>query len=91
VAWPILAAGIDAAVAVDDPAAVETLRRLAHGADGDAALEIGETGIAALAALVRSATTPADRAALALGPGSDAVAIACEGVTDPAVFARLCR
>ncbi len=90
VAWPILAAGSDAAVAVDDPAAVETLRRMAKGTDGDAALEIGETGIAAIAALVRSAATPAARSALGLCPGSDVVAIACEGVTDPDVFAQLC-
>lgn len=90
IAWPIQRAAIDAAATVDDATAVATLRRLASGADGDPAVEIGETGIAAIAALVRSCGTPAARAGLGLRDDSDVIAIACEGVTDRAVFERLC-
>lgn len=90
IAWPIQRAGIDAAATVDDAAAVATLRRLATGADGDPPVEIGETGIAAIAALVRCCEAPAARAGLGLRDDSDVVAIACEGVTDRAVFERLC-
>ncbi len=89
IAWPILRAGIDAGATVGDTAAVEMLRRLAAGADGDGPMEIGETGIAAIAALARCCADPAARDALTIGPSSDLVAIACEGVTDRAVFERL--
>jgi diaminopropionate ammonia-lyase len=87
--WPLLADGIGAGLAIGDDAAVETLRAAACGAWGDAALAIGETGIAALAGLVAACGDEGVRAALELGAGSRVVAIACEGVTDPEVFAGL--
>ena len=89
VAWPILREGIDAAVTVSDDSAIGTLRALAAGAHGDAPLQIGETGIAAIAALIDAARSPAVRRALGITPESRLSAIACEGVTDPDVFAAL--
>jgi diaminopropionate ammonia-lyase len=89
IAWPIQRAGVDAAATVDDGTAVATLRRLAAGADGDPSLEIGETGIAAVAALARVCGASAARAAIGIGADSDVVVIACEGVTDKEVFDRL--
>lgn len=89
IAWPIQRAGVDAAATVDDGTAVATLRRLAAGADGDPPLEIGETGIAAVAALARVCGASAARAAIGIGADSDVVVIACEGVTDKEVFDRL--
>jgi diaminopropionate ammonia-lyase len=87
--WPLLRAAVDAGLAVGDEMAVEVLRAAARDGWGDGVLEIGETGIAALAGLVAASGDPAMRAALGLGPSSRAVAIACEGVTDREVFARL--
>ena len=89
VAWPILEAGLDAAATVADDDAVACLRALASGAHGDAALEVGETGIAAIATLCAAARDARARAALGIGPRSRLLAIACEGVTDREVFARL--
>ena len=89
VAWPILRDGIDAAVTVPDDRAIATLRDLATGAHGDAPLEIGETGIAAIAALIEATRSPVVRRALGITAESRLTAIACEGVTDPDVFASL--
>ena len=89
--WPLLQAVVDAGLAIGDAQAVATLKAAAQDGWGDGALEIGETGIAALAGLVAASGDPAMRAALGLGRGSRAVAIACEGVTDREVFARLVR
>jgi len=85
-AWPLLCQAVDAGLAINDDVAIATLRAAAHGAWGDQALEIGETGIAALAGLVAACADPATRIALGLGLDSRPVVIACEGVTDRAVF-----
>lgn len=87
-AWPILAEHLDAALAIDDARAIATLRDAARGAYGPK-LEIGETGIAALAGMVAVLEDARARAALRIGPSSRLLAIACEGVTDRAVFDRL--
>ncbi len=91
VAWPILHAGLDAALAIDDDVAIETLRALAHGAWGPPGLEIGETGIAAIAGLVAACRGTRSRGELAIATRSNLLAIACEGVTDRAVFSALTR
>jgi diaminopropionate ammonia-lyase len=87
--WPVLRDAVDAGLAIGDGVAVEVLRAAARDGWGDGGLEIGETGIAALAGLVAAAGDAGMRAALGLGPASRVVAIACEGVTDRAVFDRL--
>jgi diaminopropionate ammonia-lyase family len=89
IAWPILADAVDAAATVDDADAIAMLRRLADGIDGDPPVEIGETGIAAIATLARCCATSASRDALGIRRDADMIAIACEGVTDRAVFDRL--
>ncbi|MFM8989127.1 MAG: diaminopropionate ammonia-lyase [Alphaproteobacteria bacterium] len=89
VAWPVLAAGLDAAATVRDADAVRCLRDLAAGTHGDAPLAIGETGIAAIATLCAAALDQRSRHALGIGPASRLLAIACEGVTDREVFERL--
>jgi len=91
VAWPILQAGLDAALAIEDEVAIQTLRGLAHGAWGEPRLEIGETGIAAIAGLVAACRSPRACATLGISAPSRLIAIACEGVTDRAVFASLTR
>jgi diaminopropionate ammonia-lyase len=87
--WPLLLAGVDAALAIPDAMAIRVLQDAAAGGWGDGGLEIGETGIAALAGVVAAAEDAGARAALGLGRDSRVVAIACEGVTDREVFARL--
>ncbi|MFZ9634745.1 MAG: hypothetical protein ACO3EK_12985, partial [Alphaproteobacteria bacterium] len=77
------------AATVGDDDAVRCLRDLAAGAHGDAPLEVGETGIAAIATLRATAQDRRSRDALGIGPRSRLLAIACEGVTDREVFARL--
>ncbi len=91
VAWPILRAGLDAALGIEDEVAIETLRGLAHGAWGEPRLEIGETGIAAIAGLVAACRDPRARATLGISAKSRLIAIACEGVTDRVVFDGLTR
>ncbi len=83
-AWPLLRAGLDAALAIPDAQAHSTLREAAA-----ANLPIGETGIAALAGLIAAASDPALARALAITPASHLLAIACEGITDPKVLANL--
>jgi len=90
-AWPILAAGLDAAIAVDDDTALATLRDLATGSNGDPKVEIGETGIAAIAGLSAAARDDGTRRALAIDGDSRLLAVVCEGVTDRAVFEALTR
>jgi len=88
-AWPLLHACVAAGMAIDDAAAIATLRAAARGAWGDPALCIGETGIAALAGLVATCGDAGMRAALSLDASSRVIAIACEGVTDRTVFGTL--
>lgn len=87
--WPVLRAAADAGLAIADAQAVAVLRAAARNAWGDGVLEIGETGIAALAGLAAAAGDAGARAALGLGPRSRVAVVACEGVTDRAVFERL--
>ena len=88
-AWGKLRAHVDAGLAIGDAAALEVLRTAASGGWGDSPLAIGETGIAALAGLVVAAENTEITAALGIDPDSRLLAVACEGVTDPAVFAAL--
>jgi diaminopropionate ammonia-lyase len=87
-AWPLLQAGIDHALALPDAHAAAAMRRLAEG-DGDAPLVAGETGAAAYAALVAVAGDPALRAALQLDQSSRVLVPITEGATDPEIYRRL--
>ncbi|MEN9935361.1 MAG: hypothetical protein RLZZ387_1940 [Chloroflexota bacterium] len=84
IAWPLLRAGLDAAVAVDDDHARSAMRLLA--AEG---LVAGETGAAGVAGLLALADFPEARAALRMGPHSRVLALLTEGATDPAAYAQI--
>ena len=88
-AWPVLREWADTFLAIPDEAALLALHLVARGRFGDAQLEIGETGIAALAATLVAAATPELRERLDLTAKSRVLAIACEGVTDRGEFDRL--
>jgi diaminopropionate ammonia-lyase len=79
VAWPVIAAGVDVFVAVDDAAAAQAMRDLA--AIGVVA---GESGAASLAGL---------RAAVAGNVvdtrGRNALVLCTEGATDPDAYERI--
>jgi len=79
-AWPLLKAGMDAFVSVDDDRAREAMRLLA--ARG---IESGESGAAGLAGLLElmQPSGSACRAALGIGRRSRVLLISTEGVTDP--------
>ena len=82
VAWPVLRAGVRAAVAVTDDQAREAMRTL------DAAgIASGESGAAALAGALALAADEAGAALL--GPGATVLLLDTEGVTDPDAYAAI--
>jgi diaminopropionate ammonia-lyase len=82
VAWTILGRALDDALAIPDDAAMETMRLLADGIDGDPPLVSGESGCAATAGLIAAAADETVRASLELGASSRIVVIGSEGATD---------
>ncbi len=84
VAWPLLRAGVDWSVAIDDDSARTAMRDLAT-----AGAVAGETGAASLAGLRALLADPA--AADALAPLSDRVGlvIVTEGATDEAAYEHI--
>ena len=89
VAWEILAECADDFLAVPDAAAIEMMRRLAEGGDGDPPIAAGESGVAGLAGLWAVAGDEAARAALGLDRGSRVLVIGSEGANDTEAFARI--
>ena len=85
IAFPFLAAGLDAAIAFDDEWAEEGMRLLA--AEG---IVSGESGAATLGTLLSLADRRADlRDTLNLGPDDVALVIVTEGATDPKNYERI--
>jgi diaminopropionate ammonia-lyase len=84
VAWPFLATGMDAMVAIGDDWARRAMRELAT-----AGIVAGETGAAALGGLSAVCETAAGacvRDAARLGPGTSVLLLCTEGATDPQVW-----
>lgn len=81
IAWPVLAAGINASISIPDDAAREAMRVLAaHG------IVAGETGAASLGGLIALADSPDAtnlRSRLHLDKRARVLIIATEGATDP--------
>jgi diaminopropionate ammonia-lyase len=88
-AWPILERGASAFLAVADEAAVDAMRRLAAGTDGDPSVVAGEAGIGGIAGLLAAARVPDIRRALGLDEQASVLTIVSEGDTDPDLYARL--
>ena len=76
--WPIVAAGTDVFVAVDDRWAEEAMRRYAA-----VGIEAGESGAASLGGLLAVAGAPAWAAAAGLTPDARVLLVNTEGATDP--------
>jgi diaminopropionate ammonia-lyase len=82
IAWPAVQAGVDAFVAVDDPAAEQAMRDLAA-----LGVVAGETGAASLAGL-RALAAHADDAGIDVR-GRRALVLCTEGATDPVAYERI--
>lgn len=89
IAWPILRDLAFAFLTIPDETAVNALRLMARGACGDPPTEIGDTGIAATAAVVAACLDGDLRALLGIDRRSRILAVACEGVTDLGIFKAL--
>jgi diaminopropionate ammonia-lyase family len=79
-------------VAIEDEWAFEAMRRLARPAAPDPVIHAGPSGAAALGGLLAvlgDDALGAARDALGLGPGSSAVVIVSEGVTEPDLWRRV--
>jgi diaminopropionate ammonia-lyase len=83
---------VDGFVAIEDEWTFDAMRLLATPANGDPRVEAGASGAAAVGGLLAVLRAPEGRpvrARLGLGAASRVLAIVSEGVTDPAVFARV--
>jgi diaminopropionate ammonia-lyase len=85
-AWPILKTGAYAAMTIPDAAAVDTMRLLALGEDGDTPIVGGESGVAGLAGFLLAAKDTEARTQLHLDESSRVLVIGSEGDTDPETF-----
>jgi diaminopropionate ammonia-lyase len=87
--WEVLNAGADAFLAIDDAWALQAMRRLAEGGDGDPRIVAGETGGASVAALLALQGDAGVRAKLGLGPEAHVLVFGSEGDTDPVIYRRI--
>lgn len=83
-ALPVVQAGLDAFVTVEDDEARTAMRALAA-----AGVVSGETGAAGLAGLTAVLAHDAARRASGLGPASSVLVISTEGATDPVAYGRI--
>ena len=92
IAWPVLKAGIDLFLAVDDAWSLQAMYSLYHPRKGDDPVYAGESGAAGLAGLLALTLEPAlktVRQRLKLGPNTSVLLINTEGGTDPEGFSRV--
>lgn len=86
-AWPVVSAGVDIFVAIEDERARQAMRLMA-----DAGIVAGETGAAGIGGLLELLMGPdaaETRAMLGITPSSRILALCTEGATDPAAYAQI--
>lgn len=88
IAWPILAGGASAFMAIPDSAAAEAMRLLASGAAGKT-LVGGESGVAGLAGFLVAAARPEWRETLGLNENSVILCFGSEGDTDADLYTAI--
>lgn len=86
-AWDVLATTADDVLALPEAAAPAAMRLLAAGVGGDAEIVAGESGCAAVAALIAAARDPGLRGKVGLAAGSTVLVVGSEGATDPVTWA----
>ncbi|HEX2492304.1 MAG TPA: diaminopropionate ammonia-lyase [Steroidobacter sp.] len=92
VAWRILAAASDYFVTINEESAVEGMRLLAAGENGDPNIVAGESATAGLAALLAIAEDPRHerlRQEMRLDQHARVLLFGTEGATDPELYQRL--
>jgi diaminopropionate ammonia-lyase len=90
-AWPIVQAGAEFFMTIEDDAAIECMRLLHRGALGGGSIVAGESAVAGLAGLLALASDPAGEALgrVGLDASSIVLLIGTEGATDPDIYAKL--
>lgn len=88
-AWEVLRAGADAALAIGDDWALAAVRALAAPRAGDPVIVAGETGGAGLAALLALQDRADLRAELGLDGAARVLLLGSEGDTDPEIYRRI--
>jgi diaminopropionate ammonia-lyase len=91
VAWPILEAGAEFFMTIEDKAAVECMRLLHNEAFGGRPIVAGESGVAGIAGLLAAANDPLGDALtrMRVDRASTVLLIGTEGATDPVIYNRL--
>ena len=87
-AWPVLRARLAHALALDDAFALAAMRHLADPEDRPA-IVAGESGAAAMGALLGVCAEPGLRRTMGLGARSRVIVLVTEGATDPVRYGRL--
>lgn len=88
-AWRFLQPAVDCFQTVSDEQAIEALRLLAAGGEGDVPIVAGESGAAGLAGLLALAGDPAARAQARLDAGSRVLLVNTEGAAAPSLYRSL--
>jgi diaminopropionate ammonia-lyase len=91
-AWPTLAAGVDAFVSIDNAQCAQAMRALAHPVNRDPVIVAGASGacgVAALLAVLRDERLRAVRKASSVSGRSRVLVINTEGATDPELYLRI--
>lgn len=88
-AWRFLLRSMDVFLTIQDEEAVDAMRVLADGCDGDIPVVSGESGAAGLAGLTHIMSQPELQAKAHLGAESKVLLINTEGATAPAVYRAL--
>ncbi|KAF4943363.1 hypothetical protein FSARC_14939 [Fusarium sarcochroum] len=88
-AWKILTWLASDFVAVPDEVAVEGMKELASGREGDVPVVCGESSAANMGVILQSANDETLREKLGLNTDSQVVLFGLEGATDPAIYEKL--
>lgn len=89
IAFQSLLSEVDDVLVITDEAAVDCMRLLADGVNGDEALVSGESGVTGLAGMLIARRQAALSDALELNSESRVLVISTEGATDPDVYEQL--
>lgn len=88
-AWRILKSGADAFMTIPDRLAIDTMRLLAEGREGDPAIIAGESAVAGVAGAIEVTGDAHVRRAVGLDDDARVLFIGTEGATDPELYAEL--
>ena len=88
-AWEILNIGAKYFLTINEESVPLTMKMLAHGFNGDPAIEAGESAVAGLAALITASHNEEYSHRLGLDESSRIYIIGSEGATDPELYAQL--